>query len=158
MCSIFSVCSKRFSVIMMSTTSCNLLLASFGASSSTVRFHPLGVLSHGMTLPVSVLYANARSGPKQTHGPGCVMGLTAIRGLLALSRFNRHEFAFCIFGHTQTSTLVPYNRLSRCLIRYSGFSVPVTPVPSCCWMPCRYHCLARCRVDAKRDWPAPPTA
>ena len=29
MCSIFSVCSKRFSVIMMSITSRNLLLASF---------------------------------------------------------------------------------------------------------------------------------
>ena len=41
MCSIFSVCSKRFSVIMMSMTSCGLLLASIGASSSTVRFHPL---------------------------------------------------------------------------------------------------------------------
>ena len=35
----------------MSMTSGNLLLASFGASSSTVRFHSLGVLSNGMSLP-----------------------------------------------------------------------------------------------------------
>ena len=64
MCSIFSVCFKRVSVIMMSMTSCNLLLASFGASSSTVRFHPLGVLSHGMTLTVSVVYAKRTIRPK----------------------------------------------------------------------------------------------
>ena len=54
MFSIFFVCSKRFAVIMMSMISCNLLLASFGASSSTVRFHPLGVPSNGMTLPISM--------------------------------------------------------------------------------------------------------
>ena len=67
MCLTFSVCSQRFSVIMMSLTSCKLL------------FHPLDVLS---TLPVSMLCANARSGPKQTHCPCCVFGLTATRGLL----------------------------------------------------------------------------
>ena len=81
MCSIFSVCSKRFSVILVSMISCNLLLASLGASSSIVRFHPLGVLSNGITLPVSILYANARSSPKQIHCRSCVMGLKAIRGL-----------------------------------------------------------------------------
>ena len=69
------------SVIMMSMTSCNFLLASFGASSSTVKLNPLGVLSNGMTLPISILYANARSCPTQTHCPCCAMGLTAIRGL-----------------------------------------------------------------------------
>ena len=53
--SIFSVCSKRFFLsFMMSVTSCNLLLVFFGASSSTVRFQPLGVLSNGITLPVSI--------------------------------------------------------------------------------------------------------
>ena len=81
MCLTFSVGSKRCSVIMISMTSCNLLLASFGASSSTVRFHPLSVLSNGIALPASILHAKARSGPKQTHCPCCVMGLRAIRGI-----------------------------------------------------------------------------
>ena len=81
MCSIFSACSKRCSVSMMSMISCNLLLALFGAASSTVRFHPLGVLSNGVTLPVSILSANVRSGPKQTNCSCFVLGLTAIRGL-----------------------------------------------------------------------------
>ena len=82
MCSTCSVCSKRFSVTMMSMNSCYLLLASFGASSSTVRFHPLGVLSNGMTLPVCFWNANPRSSLKQTYCPCGVMVLTAIRGLL----------------------------------------------------------------------------
>ena len=43
MCSIFSVCSKRFSVITMSMVG---VIWCFG---STVRFHPLGVLSNGTT-------------------------------------------------------------------------------------------------------------
>ena len=48
MCSTFSVCSRCCSVIMMSITSCNLLWASFDASSSTVertfkRYHSASV-------------------------------------------------------------------------------------------------------------------
>ena len=147
-------CSKRFSVIMMSMTSGNLLFASFGVSSSTVRFHPLGVLSIGMTLPVSILYANARSGPKQTHSLSLLChGFDSHRrpSYLCMSRFDRHEFAFSIFGHKQTSTFVPHNRLSNRRVLCSGFRVPVTSVPSCCWMPCQHHCPARCRVDSKRD-------
>ena len=53
---------KRFSVLMMSTISCNLLLASFGASSSTVRFHPFGcALKRYDSASIHILYANARS-------------------------------------------------------------------------------------------------
>ena len=135
MCSAFSVCSERFSVIMMSMISCNLLLASVGASSSTVRFHPLGVLSNCMTLPVSMLYANARSGPKPSH--------------LCLSRFSGRWFAFCIFGHKQTLTLISHNRLASYRVRYSSFSIPVTSVPSCCWMPWRHQmfCSLPCRLQ-----------
>ena len=137
----------------MSMTSCDLLLASSGASSSTVAFHPFGVLSNGMILPVSTLYANARSGPNQSRCPCCVRGLTAVRGrlTLCLSRFSRQEFAFCISGHKQTSTLAPYNRLARCRVLYSGFRVPMTPVPLCCWMPCWHHRPGRCRVESTRD-------
>ena len=40
-----------------------------------------GGVANGITLPVSILYAKARSGPKQTHCPCCVMDLTVIRGL-----------------------------------------------------------------------------
>ena len=69
------------SVIMISIISCILVFASCSASSSTVRFHPLGVLSNGMTLRVFILYANARSDPKQTHCPCGVVGLSAIKGL-----------------------------------------------------------------------------
>ena len=80
MWSTFSVCSTCVSVIIMSMTSCNTRMASSGASSSTVRFHLLGVLSNEITLPVSISYANARSSPKHTRCPCCVMGLTTIRG------------------------------------------------------------------------------
>ena len=68
---------------------------------------------------------------------------------LCLSRFNRHEFAFCISGHKQTSTLIPHNRLASRRVRYSGFRVPVTPVPSCCWMPCRHglSCTLPCQLQ-----------
>ena len=59
-------------------TSCNSLPASFGASSSSVRFHSLGVLFKGVTLPVFIMHAN--SGPNQTHCPYCVMCFTDIRG------------------------------------------------------------------------------
>ena len=140
MCSIFSVCSTRCSVAMMSMISCNLLLASFGASSSTEKFHPLGVLSNGMTLPVSILNANARSGPEQTHCPCCVIGLTAIKGLLTSACRE-----MCIFG------LVPQNRLASRRVLYSCLRVPMISVSSRCWMPCRRHCPARCRVDSKRE-------
>ena len=65
MCSIFSVCSRRFSVSITSMTSCNLLSASFGASSSSVRFHFFGrAFTKGVTLPVFILLASAQSGPK----------------------------------------------------------------------------------------------
>ena len=39
---------------MMSMIAFNLLSASLSASSATVRFHPLGVLSNGLTLPDSI--------------------------------------------------------------------------------------------------------
>ena len=42
-------------------TVCNFLLPWFDAVSSTEKFHPVGVLSNGTTLPVSIEYANARS-------------------------------------------------------------------------------------------------
>ena len=152
MCSIFSV-----SVIMMSMTSCNLLLASFG-----VKFN-CEVPSVGRALkwyhsasfyfvcertirpetdPLSLLCPGFDSHQRPAH--------------LCLSRFNSHWFAFCIFGHKQTSTLITHNRLASCQARYSSFSVPVTSVPPCCQMPCRHHGSARCRVDSKRDLSAPP--
>ena len=142
MCSTFSVCSLRCSVIMMTMTSCNLPSASFSASSSTVRFHPLGVLSNCITLPVSLLYANARPDPKQTHSPCCVMGLTARSSHLCLSTFNGHWFAFCI-------------RLANSRVRQRSFRVSMTPVSSCCWTPGQRHGPARCRVASKRDLSAP---
>ena len=125
MCSTFSVCSKRCSVIVMSMTSCNLLLVSFGVSSSTVRLHPMGVLSHGIALPVSFLCASARSGRKQTRCPCCGMGLTATKrsSHFCFSRFNGHWFAFCILGHKQTSTFIAHNRLASCRARYSRLRV-----------------------------------
>ena len=72
---------------------------------------------------------------------------------LCLARFNGRWFAFCIFGHKQSSILVVDNRLSICRVPYSSISVPVTSVPFCCWVPCRHHCPARCRVDSIRDTP-----
>ena len=138
-------------LIMMSIIYCNLLLASFGVSNSTVRFHPLGVLSNGTTLPVSILYANARSSPKQTHCPCFVMGLTT-RGFLTSACRDSIvvSLPFCFFGHKQTSTLDPHNRLASRRV-YSGFCVPVTTVASRCWMPCRHHCPARCGVESRVD-------
>ena len=108
MCSISSVCSKRFSAITMSMTYCSLMLASFGASSSTVRFHPLDALSVATRSETVSLcqclfcmrtHDQARNRPIV---PCCVMGLTSIRGFshLCLSRFNCYGFAFCIFGQT----------------------------------------------------------
>ena len=104
--------------------SCNLL-ASFGASSATVTFHPLGVLSNGMTLPVFISYANARAGPKQTRVSLLCHWVDRHRrpSHLCLSRVNRHEFAFCILGHKQTSTLVLHNRLASRRVLYSTFLV-----------------------------------
>ena len=77
------------------------------------------MLSNGMTLPVSILYANEQSGPKQTHCPCCVMGLTAIRGLLtsacrdaivmSLLSHNRHEFTF----HPTQQTCQPSSTVLR---------------------------------------------
>ena len=126
MCSIFFVCSKRFCVIMMSMTSCNLLLAPLGASSSTCEVPSVGralkwydsaslnfVCERTIkpeTDPLSLLCHGLDSHQRPSH--------------LCLSRFNRHEFAFCIFGHRQTSTLVPHNRLASRRVLYSGFHVP----------------------------------
>ena len=59
---------------------CSYFLASSGASSSTVRFRPLGVVSNGITLPVFILCANAQSGQKQTDCPCFVIGFTSIEG------------------------------------------------------------------------------
>ena len=124
MCSIFSVGSQRFSVIMMSMTSCNLLLASSGASRSTVRFHPLGVLSNGMTLPgthnqetdpLPLLCHGLDNHQKPPH--------------LCVSRFNRHDFAFRIFGHKQTSTC------DNCTLVLQDAS----PGPLSSTLPCRFQ-------------------
>ena len=85
MCPIFCLCSKRFSVIMMSTTFCNLLLASFGAPSSTVNVHPLGVLSKGKSTSFHFVCEHTikpRNRPIVHQGPSH----------LCLSRVNRHEF------------------------------------------------------------------
>ena len=151
MCSIFSVCSKRFSAIMMSMTSCSWMLASFGASSSTVRFYPLGVLSNGITLPVSTAACERAMRPETDRLSLLYHGCDSHQrsSHLCLSRFNDHGFAFCILGHKQTSTLIPYNRLASCRVRYSSFSVRVTSVPSCCWMPCRapLSCTLPCRFQ-----------
>ena len=46
MCSIFSVCSERVSVIMMSMISCNLLLASLGAVQTNLRQKPYTLFTH----------------------------------------------------------------------------------------------------------------
>ena len=139
---------------MISMISCNFLLASFGGSSSTVRFHPLGVLSHDMTLPVSIVYANARSGPKQTRCPCCVLGLTAIRGLLTSACRDSIVMSLPSVS-SDTSKRRPSSHTTDLLasrrLLYSGFLVPVTSVSSRCWMPCRHHCPARCHVDSKRD-------
>ena len=89
------------------------------------------------TGPLSLLCDGFESHQKPSH--------------LWLSRFNRQEYAFCIFGHKQAWTLIPHNRLASRRVLYSSFRVPVTSVPSCCWMRCRHHCPARCRVDSKRD-------
>ena len=153
MCSTFSVCSKRFSVIMMSTTSCNLLLASFGAASSTVRFHPLGVLSNGIILPVSFLYATRTMRPETDPLSLLCHGFDSHQGSshLCWSRFNGHKFTLYIFGHKQASTFIPHNGLASWRVRHSSSSVPVTSVPSCSWMQCRHHGSAHCRVDSKRD-------
>ena len=151
MCSIFSVCSEHFPVIMMSMTSCNLLLASSGAS------HPLGVLSNGMTLPVPTLYANARSSPKQTHCPCCVMGLTAIRGLRTSACRSSMVMSLPSVS-LDTRERRPSSQttdLPTVECGFSGFRVAVTTVPSCCWMPCQHHGSARCRVDSERDASAP---
>ena len=120
----------------MPMTSCNLLLASFGASSSAVRFHPLGVLSNGMTQPVSIMYANARSGPKQTHRIFvCVMGLTAIRGLLIFAC--RDSIVMRLHSLSwDTSKRRPSSRATDLPALHSGFRVPVTFLSSRCWMPC----------------------
>ena len=150
MCSTFCVCSQRCSVIMMSMTFCNLLFASFGALSSNVRFHPLGVLSSGFALPT---HDEARNKPTVL----VVMGLAAIRGLHTSAFRDSMVIVFpcCILEHKQASTLIPHGRLASCRVRYSSFRVPVTPVPSCPGMPCRHHGAARCRVDCKRDLSAP---
>ena len=85
----FCVSSKRCSACMMSMTSHNFLLASFGAYSSAVRFIASGVLSHGITLPVCILLANARSGSKQTRCPCCIRADSHQRSShLCLSRRN----------------------------------------------------------------------
>ena len=44
-----------------------LLVIVFQRLNSTVKFQPVGVGSKGITLPVSILYAKALSGPKHTH-------------------------------------------------------------------------------------------
>ena len=133
MCSTFSVCSRRCSVIMMSMTSCNLLLASFGASSSSVGRALKWYRSASVcfvcertirpeTDPLSLLCPGVDNHQRSSH--------------LCSSRFKGRWFAFRIFGHKQTSTLIPHNRLASCRARYSSFRVPVTSVP------CVAGCLA----------------
>ena len=138
---------------MMSMTSCNLLLASFGASSSTMRFHPLGKVKW---YDSASLYCVCERMIRPERDPLSLLchGLDSHQrpSHLCLSRFDRHEFAFCIFGHKQTSTHITHDRLARCRALCSGFPAPMTSVPSCCcWMPCQHHRPARCRVDSKRD-------
>ena len=150
MCSIISVCSKRFSTMMMSMTSCCIMLVSYGASSLDVMFHPLGVLSDGVTLPISALCAHDQ--PETDTLCLLCHGFNSHQKCShhCLSRFNSHGFALCIIEYMQTSTFIPYNRLANCRVRHSNF-VPLTLVSSCCWMPFRHHSPARCRVDSKRE-------
>ena len=148
-CSGFSVLSKRFSVIMMSMTSCNLLLASFWCFEFNCEVPPTGRTlkwNDSSSLDFRV----------RRYRPICpchVIGLTDIRGLVtfACRDFGRHEFAFCIFGHKQKFTLVPHNRLASRRILFSGFRVPEASVPSCCWMQSWRHRPARCRHDSQRN-------
>ena len=80
MCSIFSVCSKRFSVIMMSMNSCSWLLALFGASSSTGEVPSVeGALKWYYSASVNVVCE--RTIRPETDHLSSVMGLTASRGL-----------------------------------------------------------------------------
>ena len=99
-----------------SMTSCDLLLASFGASSSTVRFHPLSVLSNGITLPVSILYANTRSRPETDPLSLLCHGFDSHQrsSNLCFLRFNGDWFAFCIFGQANVD---PHPRLASCRVR-----------------------------------------
>ena len=83
---------------------------------------PVSVLFRPETEPFSLLCHGFDSHQRPSHR--------------CLSRFNGHEFALRIFGHKQSSTLVSHNRLARRGVLYSGCCVPVTSVPSCCWMPC----------------------
>ena len=114
MCSTFSVCSKRRSVIMMSTTSCNFLLVSFDASHSTVIFHPSGVLSHDSVYFVCELSICPDTDPLSLLCHGLHKASN-----LCWSRLNGHWLALGILGHKQTSTLVPHNRLANCRVRHS---------------------------------------
>ena len=151
MWSTFSVCSTRVSVIIMSMTSCNLRLASSGASSSSVRFHPLGVLSTGITLPVSISYANARSSPK-----------TDPLSLLCHG-FHRHQrpshfrlFGFngplaCFLVSLVTSKRRPSSHAAD--LPAVAYGTPASAsqwhfYPSCCQMPCQHHVSARCSSDS----------
>ena len=74
--------SERCSVFMMSKTWCNFLLASFGASSSSVMIHPLGVVQMVSLWQCLFCFRTcipARNRP--TECPCYVLGLAAIRGL-----------------------------------------------------------------------------
>ena len=139
MCSAFSVRPKRCSVIMVSMTSCNLVLASFGVPSSTVRFHPMGVLSNGITLPVSILCANARSGPKQDTLSLLCHGCDRHRSSshLCLSRFNGHWLVFCILGHQTCQLPSAVLQLPRRNDTCTLVSRDAVLAPRSCTLPCR---------------------
>ena len=113
----------------MSMTSCNLLLASFGASSSSMRFHPLGKVKW---YDSASLYCVCERMIRPERDPLSLLchGLDSHQrpSHLCLSRFDRHEFAFCIFGHKQTSTHITHDRLARCRALCSGFPAPMTSV------------------------------
>ena len=106
----FLVCSKRCSVIMVSRTSCNLLLASFGS------------------MP-SVYFVCERSRPQQTHCPCCVMGLTIIRSLRTYACRDSLVIGLpsvCILGHLHLQ-----RRSDTCIL----VSRDAVPAPCFCTLP-----------------------
>ena len=92
----------------MSMTSCNKLLALFGATNATVRFHKLGVLPNGTTLPMSFCVCERTSRPEPDTLSLLCHGLDSNQrySYLCLSRLNAQMLALCSLGHKRKSTLV----------------------------------------------------
>ena len=117
-----SVCSKRFSVIMISITSFGFLLASFGAPSSTAKVQPMGVISH-KSLRHCPLCMQTR---RQAHWPCCsLVSQPSESSHFGLSRLDDQRFAMSILGRHSTSKFVPDQRPASRWVRDSSFRVPM---------------------------------